>query len=65
MKEWYQEEHMRKCTDKKYKLIEFFNNKLDQKGEKGFYNGLVFKARDEEDDDSDGEESTAVKELNV
>ena len=56
---------MRKILTKKYKLIEFFNDKLDQKGEKGYYNGLVFKAREEEDDDSDAEESNAVKELNV
>ena len=64
-KEWFQEEHMRKCIDKKHKIIEFFNNKLDQKGEKGYYVGVIFKARDEDDDDSDVEESITIKELNV
>lgn len=64
MKEWYQEEYMHKCTDKKNKLIEYFNNKLDQKGERGYYNGLIFKSRNESDDESD-DESTTVNALNI
>lgn len=63
MQSWYQENNLKKLTDKKHKLIEFFNHKLDQKGGKGYYTGIQFKNTDE--DDEDEEVSKEANILNV
>ena len=67
MREWYFEEFMHKCPDKKNKMIEYFNNKLDQTVVSGMYRCVTFKSRDinHEDDESDDENNEVVNNLVV
>ena len=66
-REWYNEEFLHKCPDKKNKLIEYFDNKLDQNGLKGYYSNITFKVREQVDSDeeSDGEANEVVNNLDV
>lgn len=57
-KTWYSSEYQMAYREKKNKLFEFFDSKLDQPGNKKWYIGIVFKAEEmEESSGSDDEKN--------
>lgn len=68
-REWYKSLYQSYPTEKKSKVIEFFNNKLEQKSKRQYYTGISFKS--EEDNQSEGsegedeEDKQIVNSLNV
>lgn len=64
-REWYLDLYQVRSTEKKNKLVEFFDNKLDQKSSKSYYTGISFKSVEESDDESDDDQNNVVNALNV